>query len=105
MMEREFNACLSIESESSCFSVMEFCAICDSELEEIQELIEQGILVPENCTAQQTLWRFTINDIERCKRAKRLHRDLDLNWVAVALILELKDEVQQLQSQLSRVLK
>ncbi|HCU04924.1 MAG TPA: chaperone modulatory protein CbpM [Coxiellaceae bacterium] len=84
---------------------MEFCAICDSELEEIQELIEQGILVPENCTAQQTLWCFTINDIERCKRAKRLHRDLDLNWVAVALILELKDEVQQLQSQLSRVLK
>lgn len=103
MIERDFSErpSINIEDEPSFISIIEFCEICESQLEEIYELTEYGILVPKNGHVQKSLWQFEVRDIARCKKAKRLNRDLSLNWIGVALILELMDEVKQLRSQLS----
>ena len=61
------------------------------------ELVEHGIVKPIG--KKQADWCFNLTMVSTAKRALRLHTDLQLEWSAVALIVELIEERDRLQSE------
>jgi chaperone modulatory protein CbpM len=61
------------------------------------ELVEHGIIIPSG--EHPSVWSFDLTMLSVAKRATRLHRDLELDWEAVALIVELIEERNQLQAE------
>lgn len=75
--------------------------LCDAESVSetyIIEAIEHGIIRPLEGT-QGNDWVFTITEVSWFKKAIRLQKDLELDWVAVALVLELLQNKQSLEQE------
>jgi len=68
--------------------------------QKIVELVMEGIIEAEGGEPAQ--WRFTGRALSRAKRAIRLESDLDVNLGAVAVILDLLDQIDVLRSALER---
>lgn len=58
-------------------------------------IVDQGIVQPRG--SQPGEWQFEPGMVETMRRACRLQCDLELDWAAVALALDLLDELQQLR--------
>ena len=69
---------------------------CSVRREKIVELVSEGIIEPVNRTDRD--WRFPSRSLSRAGRAVRLETDLEINLHAVALILDLLDRIDRLQS-------
>jgi len=69
---------------------------CASPKEQITALVEEGVLQPRG--SNRTEWRFSGRILHRAAKAVRLQRDLDVNAHAVALILDLLDEIESLRT-------
>lgn len=61
------------------------------------ELVEHGIITPIGEFPSQ--WSFDLTMVSIAKRASRLHRDLELDWAAIAVIVELIEERDSLKSE------
>jgi chaperone modulatory protein CbpM len=77
--------------------VTRFCAV---RREKIVELVAEGIIEPEGQAPEE--WRFSGRALSRAKRAIRLESDLDINLGAVAVILDLLDQLDDLRAELQR---
>jgi chaperone modulatory protein CbpM len=67
-------------------------------VEWIARLVEVGIV---NASGRRPAeWRFYSMDLQRALDARRLERDFDASLDAVALILDLSQEVRRLKAQL-----
>ncbi|ANF80906.1 MerR family transcriptional regulator [Acinetobacter sp. NCu2D-2] len=71
-----------------------FAQACGQSPEWVLQLIEHGIL-PERSTDPYS--KFIVEDVTRAQRAYRLQRDFDASFSAVAMMLDLIDEVQELR--------
>ena len=74
-----------------------FVRACGSEPEWVVALIEENVISVEGApkTARYSGWQLA-----RARRAQRLRRDFDASAPAVALLLDLLDEVTQLRRRL-----
>lgn len=81
--------------EDVTFDLSELCQICGIHAEFIIELIEQGVLEPKGKTPSD--WVFDVNALQRSYCALRLSRDFNLNAQALALVLDLLDEIKRLR--------
>lgn len=79
----------------------ECCQRADLPAGSIIEIVEYGIVEPTGSTPPQ--WRFNALQLSRLRRANRLRRELELDWQAVALVLDLLGEVEQLKDENSRL--
>jgi chaperone modulatory protein CbpM len=61
------------------------------------KLVEHGILNPRG--EQPAEWTFDLTMVSIARKATRLHRDLALNWAAVAIVVDLIEEREQLQAE------
>lgn len=61
------------------------------------ELVRHDIVHPAGEAPEE--WVFDTTMVEIAKRAARLHRDFELDWPAVAVIEELIEQREQLQSE------
>lgn len=68
---------------------------CSVRREKIVELVSEGIIEPVDRTVRD--WRFPSRSLSRAGRAVRLESDLEINLHAVALILDLLDQIDRLQ--------
>lgn len=64
---------------------------------QVLEIVAHGIVVPTGETPED--WLFDLQMISTAKRAVRLRRDLQLEWSAVALVLELVEERDRLRDE------
>ncbi|RBL84078.1 MerR family transcriptional regulator [Streptomyces cavourensis] len=71
---------------------------CGAEVEWVAQLVEVGIV--EAAGQQPAHWRFYSMDLQRALDARRLERDFGAGLDAVALILDLSQEVRRLKAQL-----
>jgi chaperone modulatory protein CbpM len=71
-------------------------------LEELIAMVDAGLLEPRG--DHPSGWRFSGLDLKRARTVQRLTRDLGVNLEGAALILELLDERDALQSRM-RVLE
>ncbi|TDG11414.1 chaperone modulatory protein CbpM [Seongchinamella unica] len=88
----------------------EFCEREGVTEEQVITIVEQGIARPA-AGGKAGDWEFDTTSARWMHKAVRLHRDLDLDWVATAMLVDLlrqRDrlhrENQQLRQQLQRFL-
>ena len=78
-------------------SLTDICEAVELPEQAFLKLVEHGIIIPSG--EQPSDWSFDLTMVSIAKRATRLHRDLELDWAAVAVIVELIEERNQLQSE------
>ncbi len=77
------------------YTLEQFCLASAVEASVVRELVDQGVLEPAR---EQTIWYFSEADLNRCMRALRLQRDLEVGLQNLALTLELLDRNQALRN-------
>jgi chaperone modulatory protein CbpM len=82
------------------FDLFHFSEACGQSPEWVMQLIEHGILPNRSQTQTST---FLGEDIVRAQRAYRLQRDFDASFSAVAMMLDLIDEVQELRREVKHL--
>mgnify|MGYP003700556703 CR=1 FL=1 len=85
-------------SEYILLKLSEVCHELNLPREACEELVELGIVQPQGKRPEE--WAFDITSVSVIRRASRLRRDLDLDWSAVALVVNLLEERDQLRAEL-----
>ncbi|PIE42741.1 MAG: chaperone modulatory protein CbpM [Gammaproteobacteria bacterium] len=80
----------------------ELCQLERIEPELVIELVEYGIAEPVKGD-KTTDWMFDITTVHWIKKAVRLHRDLEIDWIAVALVIDLMQQKECLERENERV--
>ncbi|SDU25343.1 chaperone modulatory protein CbpM [Pseudomonas pohangensis] len=78
-------------------NVLEFCQCTSLPQAWLVEIVEEGILQPRGASPEQ--WLFDEQALATARRALRLRQDLELEWAAIALALQLLDELEQLREE------
>jgi chaperone modulatory protein CbpM len=81
-------------------TIDEVTRFCSVRRERVVALVMEGIVEPEGGAPEE--WRFNGRELSRARRALRIESDLDVNLAAVAIILDLLDQIEELQSALGR---
>lgn len=76
-------------------SLDDICQAVELPEQSFVELVEHGIITPVGELPSQ--WSFDLTMVSIAKRASRLHRDLELDWAAIAVIVELIEERDSLK--------
>ncbi len=87
--------------ESAELSLEDLCRACGVERVVLVEMVEEGLLEPLDM--QLAPWRFQGEALRRARTALRLRRDLDVNLAGAAMVLDLLDEIEQLETRLRRL--
>lgn len=72
----------------------------DSQL--IVELVEHEIVVPLQASEKRNnkeQWLFDTGSLQWIQKAVRLHHDLEIDWVAVAVVIDLMQQKEALQKE------
>jgi chaperone modulatory protein CbpM len=93
-----------IVEERPALGLHELAHACGLPAERILEFVELGIIEPQAGTARSVAqWRFAAGCIPRLQKAVRLQRDLGIEPQALALVLELLDDIDRLRARLARL--
>lgn len=88
----------TVVGKSQPLSADDLARACHAEVEWVAQLVEVGIV---NARGRQPAeWCFYSMDLQRALHARRLEHDFGANLDAVALILDLSQEVRRLKAQL-----
>ncbi len=89
-----------VVDERNSFDLVHFAQVTGQSPEWILQLLEYDILParPEN-----RIHQFFGEDVTRARRAFRLQRDFEASLSAVAMMMDLLDEVQQLRKQVRHI--
>jgi chaperone modulatory protein CbpM len=100
-MAKKEQSTLSVEliDEQATFTLAELCRCFGIEAEFIEELVEQGILVPVG--RQGRHWCFPSSSLRRTRITLHLQRDLGVNLAGAALALDLLERIEELDARLS----
>jgi chaperone modulatory protein CbpM len=79
-------------------TVAELGRACSMSAEELQELVDYGVLVPLREAAAEV--RFSAAWVMPLRRAARLRSDFDLDLYAVSLLLRCMERIEALESEL-----
>jgi chaperone modulatory protein CbpM len=92
----------------------ELCQLEGIESQLVLEIVEYEIVVPLNRDAKganEAQWVFDTQSLQWIKKALRLRRDLEIDWVAIAMVIDLMQqkgslqcEIESYQRQLDRFL-
>ncbi len=89
----------TIVDETTTFTVQEICTRCNVTQDLLVEMMEYGLFdFNDNLDAN---YPIDLKTVKRIESAFHLHRDLEINMPGIAVILELKDELEQLHTELA----
>lgn len=81
------------------FSLTDVSRRCGASVETVIAVVEEGLVQPHGVRPQE--WWFDAPAVHRVRRALRLQRELDLELPAIALALNLFDEIERLRRRLA----
>ncbi len=87
----------TVMNEKVRFTLVEFCNLGKTSAEWVIELVDEGVLEPEGNNIND--WLFDTNALKRLQKVIRLERDLRINLPGIALVLDLLDQIEALESQ------
>ena len=87
-----------ILEDDALFSLEELCRSCRLPLEQLLEMVDEGIIEPVDYQQTTTSWQFAGNSVVRVRTVIRLQRDLGVNLAGAALAVELLDEIKALRN-------
>lgn len=92
------NGCIEAEiiDEQCIYNLTHFAQACEQSPEWVLQLLEYEILPARH---EQRIHQFFGDELARARRASRLQRDFQASLPAVAMMMDLIDEVQQLRRQ------
>jgi chaperone modulatory protein CbpM len=91
-----------IFDEQLTLTLVELSKACNVHAEWILELVDEGIIDP---LKKDTIhYHFSATCLKQALAVKNLHRDLGINLAGASLVLDLKQEIDQLNTQI-QVLK
>ena len=73
-----------------------FCASIDEDM--LNDIVGYSIVTPISGQYPRE-WLFCVSEVEIVKRAVRIYRDLNVDWMGIALILNLLEESHKLEVQ------
>lgn len=79
-------------------SFEELCLSASISAEYMIELVEYNVIFPVRGKEPQE-WQFNITAVRTVNKAARLHRDLEINWADIGLVINLLDEIEQLRNE------
>lgn len=88
----------TVVGKSQPLSADDLARACGAQVEWVAQLVEVGIV--DASGPRPAEWRFYSVDLQRALDARRLERDFGAGLDAVALILDLSQEVRRLKAQL-----
>ena len=88
----------TVVGKSQPLSADDLARACGAEVEWVARLVEVGIVTSSGSGPAE--WRFYSVDLQRALHARRLEHDFGAGLDAVALILDLSQEVRRLKAQL-----
>jgi chaperone modulatory protein CbpM len=97
IIKREVVAGVILDERSE-LTLSDLSRCCAVRKETIVALVEEGILTPATSTGGD--YRFAGASVKRATRALRLQRDLELDLAAVALAVDLLEEIELLRERL-----
>lgn len=83
-------------------SFHELCRCANISTDYITELVDYDIIVPI-AGGQPQEWQFNVQAIAMANKAARLHRDLEIDWADIALLLNLQEEIIRLKNENSQL--
>jgi chaperone modulatory protein CbpM len=86
---------LPIEPDAGDVDLEEICVILELDDDVVVDWVAEGVVRPADRDARR--WRFTVGELERARRARRLQHDLGLNTASLPLVLDLLGEVRRLR--------
>lgn len=87
----------------SLWDISERCAIGP---DEVEDLVDLGVVAPRaGARREPRQWRFSSDELLRVRRARRLRRELDLDWQGVAVAMDLLDEIHRLRRKVESLQK
>jgi len=89
---------ICILEEQTQLTLADLCRACAVHAERIIELVDAGVLEPQG--REPARWIFVGASLHRARKALRLQRDLGIDLVGAALVLELLDEIDSLRTRL-----
>ena len=91
------------------FTLVELSRACRVDSTQLVAFVEEGVLAPLAGVGALAVrrddpqgWRFSGVALRRARAALRLARDLELNAPAVAVVLDLLDQIEALRARLPR---
>jgi chaperone modulatory protein CbpM len=87
---------MQTESSASLY-LHDACHALGIPADQIMEIVALGIVEPAGDSPDS--WEFDLHMLSTARRAQRLQRDLHLDWEAVALVVDLLQEREQLQQE------
>jgi chaperone modulatory protein CbpM len=91
----------------SSISYHELCKSEDIEDEFVMAIVEYGIVEPTKIAPRED-WEFEASSVYWIKKASRLRVDLEIDWVAIAMVIELlkqKDALEKENDRINRLLQ
>lgn len=85
--------------EGDWLDAAELARACQVESAYVEQLVDEGLLAPAQTAPA---WRFGSDELSRLRRIQRLRADFDASLPAVALMLDLLDEVERLRGLLQQ---
>ncbi len=82
----------------SIISLNELCQLEHIESEIIIEIVEYGIAKPVE-DSETADWVFETSSVYWIKKAVQLYQDLEIDWLAVALLIDLMQQRDSLQKE------
>lgn len=87
-----------LANDQARLTIDDICERCGLSQATITTYVEEGLLEVSGSDARS--WKFSHNHIVHLQKAHRLETDLGLNPAGLALVLELKAEIEHLKAQL-----
>jgi len=87
-----------IAEEEETLTLTRLCELCGAESNLILELVEEGVLEVTSPTQQE----FPGTALHRARLAVRLQRDLGVNTAGVAIVIDLLERIEMLESRFGR---
>ncbi|MCF6209448.1 MAG: chaperone modulator CbpM [Gammaproteobacteria bacterium] len=87
--------------ENTELSLKDLSRACSVERRVLVEMVQEGLLEPVD--VHLAPWRFQGDALHRARTALRLRRDLEVNFAGIAMILDLLDEIDGLETRLRRL--
>lgn len=82
-------------------SLSELCQLEHIEEHIVAEVVEHGIAEP--MTGEEiNEWVFDVTSVHWIKKAVRLHQDLEIDWIAVSLVIDLMQQKELLEQENKR---
>lgn len=85
---------LAPTAETPEISIAELSRLCECQVQVVRRFVDTGLLEP---AYEGTVPVFSAASVIRVRKALRLKRDLNLNFDAVALVMELLDRIEDLE--------